>query len=356
MLALDSRIQGSVVGLRHSMMKFPSNDMHTLEICDMGSNPHRFYLNRQIIKILEDMGVSNSWFINLQNAQVAMLRGVTTSMENTTNFLRRYYKTKQLGLPKLVNKLSTLGIDFKDDCLLCSTIEALVLHELRLLKHRARIEVDKGATLFGVMDETGFLQENEVFVTFDTSFARVSAPPSHGTRVLVTRSPALHDGDIQAAVNVIPPKDHPLSHHQNCIVFNQKGPRDLPSQLSGGDLDGDKFNVIWDPDCVPTKIFPPADYPRGLPEDIGRPVTSADMIDFFVHFMETDRLGMIATRHMIAADQLEGGTSHPECQWLAELHSKAVDFSKTGIPVQFEWLRGPLGQASKVMSEFRPDL
>jgi hypothetical protein len=77
----------------------------------------------------------------------------------------------------------------------------------------------------------------------------------------------------------------------------------------------------------------PADYPRVPPVDIGRQVEPSDMQDFFLQFMETDQLGKIAVLHRIFADLKEGGTLDQDCITLAELHSTAVDFSKTGIPV-----------------------
>lgn len=96
----------------------------------------------------------------------------------------------------------------------------------------------------------------------------------------------------------------------NCIVFSQKGTRDLPSQLSGGDLDGDIYNVIWDQDAVRTceRVFAPADYPLVQPKIIDREVEREDMTSFFVEFMKTDNLGLIATKHMILADQRAAGT------------------------------------------------
>lgn len=141
------------------------------------------------------------------------------------------------------------------------------------------------------------------------------------------------------------PRVHPLRTHRNCIVFSRRGKRGLPSQLSGGDLDGDLYNIIWDPDAMPIRTFEPADYPRVAPVSIGREVETDDIVDFFVDFMRTDHLGIIATRHMILADQREEGTSHPDCKKLAELHSMAVDFSKTGISVKMEDLppRGGTG-------------
>lgn len=348
MLAVDSRLDGSIIALRPSMVKFASEDLQTLEICDVGSQPIPLVLNRQMIKIMEDMGVSKDWFFKLQNIQVSLLRGVTTSIQSTEKYLKGQNISKSLRLHKLFRQFSASGIDYTNDRFLRSVVEALVFRELRLLKHKARIPVEKGVTLFGIMDETGFLQEKEVFVTYETTKAQFTPPPGPGPLV-VTRSPALFDGDIQIAHNIIPPRDHPLAQHRNCIVFSQKGSRDLPSQLSGGDLDGDIFNIIWDPEASPAVTYPPADYPRVSPVDIGRVVTKDDMADFFINFMETDRLGVIATRHLIMADQLTEGSCHPECKRLAQLHSMAVDFSKTGIPVKMEDL-------PKMTSRYRPDL
>jgi hypothetical protein len=60
-------------------------------------------------------------------------------------------------------------------------------------------------------------------------------------------------------------------------------------------------------------------------------VELSDMSDWLVDIMQHDHLREIATTHMIFADQL--GTKHDACTRLAELHSDAVDFSKSGSPV-----------------------
>ena len=130
---------------------------------------------------------------------------------------------------------------------------------------------------------------------------------------------------------------------------------DLPSKLSGGDLDGslhqillkgvsrllltflkgDLYNIIYDESLYPdpSRIADPADYPLVQPVDIGRQVVSSDMSDFFVQFMENDALGRIASLHQTLADMHPQGVFHPDCVKLAELHSTAVDFSKTGNAV-----------------------
>lgn len=202
--------------------------------------------------------------------------------------------------------------------------------KVRVMKYRARIPVPLAKTLYGIMDETGVLEEGQIFCTFtDGNSKRMLIG-----KLIITRSPALHPGDVQFVDAVEPPRDSPLLSLSNCVCFSSKGDRDLPSKLSGGDLDGDLYNIIWDTGCSPVRSYVPADYPRQDPVDIGRKVERDDMTDFFIKFMETDQLGRIATTHQILADQKSTGTLDPSCILLAELHSTAVDFSKTGVPVR----------------------
>lgn len=337
MLSLDTRIPGRLFVIRdETMVKFEGGDESQLEICDMSSRPMRMVLNQQMIKIMEDLGVSEEWFFRQQKRELDILKAVTRSIENTSAFLHVQDVGTAIDLPKFFKRLQRRKIDYRTDVFLRSLVEAVVLRELRLIKHKARIPVKKGATLFGVMDETGFLEEDEVYVTYDKTY-RGARGVVDGTLqdgpVMITRSPALHPGDIQFRKQRTPPAKHPLLALKNCIVFSQKGDRDLPSMLSGGDLDGDIYNVIWDPEVVPKKQFMAADYPSVKAQPLGREVTKSDMAKFFVDFMKTDQLGIIAMRHLILADKRDEGTLHPDCVKLAEMHSAAVDFSKTGIPV-----------------------
>ena len=181
------------------------------------------------------------------------------------------------------------------------------------------------------MDETDFLQENEIYCSMHTETGGQIITGS----VVITRSPALHPGDVQCVTAVKVPSDSPLKALHNVVVFSSHGERDLPSQLSGGDLDGDLYNIIYDSSLYPKKLSLPADYPIPRAVDIGRSVERSDITEFFVRFMENDNLGMIATLHQILADMRSAGTFNHECIELAGSHSTAVDFSKTGIPVKF---------------------
>ncbi|KAK7977121.1 hypothetical protein PG988_004611 [Apiospora saccharicola] len=352
MVALDTRLTGRKMLVRPSMVKFETDDKDNLEICDTANKPIPLVLNRQMIKIMEDMKVPNDFFFKYQNREINRLSLITAHTVNTVEFLRRQRIGEQVGFPQLIRWLDRNEIDYKRDRFLSSIVEAVVLREVRLLKHKARIPMEEGVTLFGICDETKFLEEDEVFVTFNKSDAvRANFMDLDQQQMLVTRSPAMHPGDIQIVTNVIPPDGHPLRSLQNCIVFSQKGKRDMPSQLSGGDLDGDIFSVIWDQGAINAEIltFEPAEYPRVQPLNIGREVKREDMTEFFVQFMATDQLGMLSNKHVILADQRDAGTVADDCKKLAEMASTAVDYSKTGIAVDMAQIR------SIKFNKFRPD-
>lgn len=181
------------------------------------------------------------------------------------------------------------------------------------------------------MDETGLLKEGQIYCSMHND----NGPFILTGDVVITRCPALHPGDVQVVEAVDVPEESSLRALHNCIVFSQYGERDLPSQLSGGDLDGDLYNVIYDQTLFPSRMVEPAAYPPVQPVDIGREVERSDMAEFFIRFMQNDALGRIATLHMTLADHHEHGTFDKDCLILADLHSSAVDFSKSGVPVSW---------------------
>lgn len=330
MISLDNRLKGDALVLRPSMIKFEGSNKTDIEICESAYKPLPAYLNRQFIKILEDMGVPDSFFLKLQEKEVNRLRLITDNPTNASTFLKRQSVGEATHLPWLIMKLSSLKLSFRADGFLRNILEITFLMELRALKHKTRLPVEKGYHLHGIMDETDTLEEGQVYCTVRTDGVN---RPIVRKQLVISRAPALHPGDVQIVEGIDVPPTSPLAELSNCIVFSQKGPRDLPSRLSGGDLDGDRYHIIWDEACRPMRLFSPADYPRKDPVDIGRTVERSDMTDFFITFMETDQLGRIAVLHRVLADQRDEGTMDDDCITLAEMHSTAVDFSKTGIPV-----------------------
>ncbi|KAJ9606772.1 hypothetical protein H2200_008781 [Cladophialophora chaetospira] len=333
MVALDARLPGEQMLIRSSMIKFPGLGSLDIEICEAAYKPLPYFLNQQTIKILEDMGVDDDFFFFHQKRHVDRLRLVTSSSSRASKFLKSHSIGDGIHLPWFIKQLAAMNLSFSQDSFLRNIIEMAVLAELRALKYKSRILVKEGYTLHGIMDETGVLEEGQIFCIVDEGG---SPEVIAGKNLVISRSPALHPGDVRTVTGVRVPAESPLMQLRNCICFSSKGDRDLPSQLSGGDLDGDLYQILFDPQARPKRVFAPADYPRPEPVDLGRAIERQDMTDFFVTFMATDQLGRIANLHKVLADQQADGVLNSDCVTLAELHSTAVvkpyrpDFMVTG--------------------------
>ncbi|KAF3004792.1 hypothetical protein E8E13_002785 [Curvularia kusanoi] len=198
------------------------------------------------------------------------------------------------------------------------------------------------------LNAASFLGEVFVATQFPDEYGEWQHRALISDRVVVTQAPALHPGDIQLVKAVDVDSESELKALRNCIVFSQKGHRDLPSQLSGGDLDGDLFHIIYDDRLIPDFVYPPAEYESAPAKDLGRSVEASDIVDFFIDFMKMDRLGVISNKHKIRADRKIEGTRDAECIMLAKLASDAVDFSKSGNPADMSQI--PPGR-----DHFKPD-
>jgi hypothetical protein len=235
MLTLDTRLKGQQMRLRHSMIKYTGSPSDDVEICGHNGRPLPYKLNRQVIKVLEDLGVEAKHFMALQNRAIERLRLSALSRGMAIEFITKNLSGGAGGLPRLLKSLRLIGVDLTEDDFLREILGALIQIELRDLKYQTRILVENGLTLYGISDETQWLQEGQIFVTTTVD----DVPEVITGKVIVTRNPVLHPGDLQIVTAVEPPKDSALWDLRNCVVFSQKGARDLPSMLSGGDLDGD---------------------------------------------------------------------------------------------------------------------
>ncbi|KAF1812534.1 RdRP-domain-containing protein [Eremomyces bilateralis CBS 781.70] len=335
-VSLDSSNPQETLTLRPSMWKFDAPHDWDIEICEGNFRPGPAFLNHQTIKILEDLGVPTASFLKLQSDAMAELQAVAcTAWRASDLWLKRSF-SEAGGVRTLLETCQVMGCKIGEDPTLRKLIEFAILFEVREMKYRGRIPVKEGSHVFGIMDEYGVLEEGQVYVV--------------GVPVVVTRAPTLFPGDIQVVDAIDVPEDCPLRELSNCIVFPRKGARDIPSMLSGGDLDGDEFTVFWDSHLIPPTLEQPADFPRAIAHDLQQ-VTNQDMAEFFVRFMTSDKLGSIATKHKVLCDQKPEGSRHGYCEMLAKLHSDAVDYSKSGVPVEMRKIPRGLNK----LASFRPD-
>ena len=189
MVSLDSRLRGEKLMLRDNMKKFDARGTWNLEICGAGFKPLPMILNRQLIKILEDLGISSNVFLDVQSAAVERLRYLTTTDAiNSASFLEEMDAPRATKMPSLIKLLNQIGLDYRRDPFLYGVMEMAVVTKLRDIKYRGRIPVEKGYTLYGIMDETGFLKEGEVYV----SFAFLHQPGADDPVALLGLSSHLH--------------------------------------------------------------------------------------------------------------------------------------------------------------------
>ncbi|KAJ3086970.1 hypothetical protein HK102_012069 [Quaeritorhiza haematococci] len=200
-------------------------------------------------------------------------------------------------------------------------------------------------------------------------------------RVVITRSPCLHPGDIRVVEALglndprllkIRPKTAPTAKkgakdrnkdneddvpiptpppHLECLVdvvaFSQHGTVPLPQMIAGGDLDGDTFfvsivkvglakTVTYDERLIPPRTVEPMDYSPGKEPKLERDVKIEDVKKHFVNYLRQNNLGQIANAWLGTADRAEMGALDPAALALSELHSLAVDFPKRGVPAVME--------------------
>nr|CAG8522922.1 6936_t:CDS:2 [Entrophospora candida] len=321
-------LMGSQIHVRPSQNKFES--VHKVLEVIRGSCFIAAYLNRQAITLLSTLGVPDQVFISMKDDMVHDLDKMLNLDHNAMKVLLA--NTDEFGITRMMADMVKAGFLLRKEPFLVNLISLFRTTMLHDLKKKAKIRVENGAFLLGVLDETETLRENEVYCC-------ISDPQNPSARKVVTgtcivfRNPCFHPGDVRVvtAVNV-----KKLDYLVDVLVFPAKGYRDIPSQCSGGDLDGDDFTIIWDKRLIPeTKNWEPMNYEAPKPVTVDDEVEMHQIKKFFVNYILSDQLGQIANTHLAKADHLDGGAFHGQCIRLAQLHSEAVDFPKTGIPAEF---------------------
>jgi len=330
-LSLDTTIQGDHIYLRDSMTKFDAKNQF-LELANKGKILP-FYLNRQIIVVLETLGVSVESFFAILQTELSHLKRASRDLSEAVRLYQRQSLGQSANLTSILRTLQQEGLGDALQIPFFHELNSLALsHVLKQIKYKSRINVGSSWKLIGILDEFDYLKEDEIYVCLrDETDGTVRYLEGD---TLVTRSPTMHCGDIQIvhAVGKMDPC-HPLAALHNCIVFSTKGARPIPNMLAGGDLDGDLFDVSQNPSLLPSMTKEPDFYPTPSPLQLDRDCTMDDITNFFINFIVNDNLGQLCTRHAIIADQSPIGVMSEDCIQLSRLASVAVDFPKTGIPV-----------------------
>lgn len=323
-LMLEPKLRGQVlVQFRDSMKKVKDVGDRSFAIVDY-SKPYSFgHLNDEVILLLHALGVPQATFLAKQQEYLQFLSTAADDPQKAFRFLS-YINEPQMAETLLLEGLESVK----------PTIRRHVSSEhSRMLNKRAeqrcRILVPQSRLLFGVCDPTNTLKDGQcvVRVTMDQGgVARTIA----GCDVLVTRNPCLHPGDLQKFRAV---QCEELAHLTDCIIFSTQGRRPSADLMSGGDLDGDKFFVCWDPDLIPSTVAQAANY-QGPPEPVTfRKVTHDDRLAYFAGYTNAS-LGRVKNLFLDWV-RLRGAMSS-QCQELNHLFSRCVDGNRIKVPPHLE--------------------
>lgn len=313
--------------LRNSMNKFDSS-CYALEIVNIPKSCD-FFLNRQIIMMLEGLGVSSQVFIDFQNKYVYDL--LVSIKKDFPTFVRTH---------------SFLSTNVSTDIAFYRKLQAPIISKVfEELNTKSNILIPQGRGAMGVVDELGLLEEDQVFCMLTKrSNENMEGLIDYGSYVvpncycIVAKNPVMHPGDIRLVKCVDVPALHYL---KDLIVFSKKGSRPLFNQCSGSDLDGDIFYLCWAKALIPKATFKPYNYndTNALVKDR---VLFSDIVNFFIRSMKFYQLGHIAVSYMAMADQ--HSVFHEKALKLSEIFNKSIDYVKTGnlvaipddlIPVEY---------------------
>lgn len=303
-------------------------------------------LNRQLILVLSTLGITDEVFHLKLRTMLKNLDGAMESDPKAVYLLRKYVDPNQTTLA--VSQMVLDGFRRSNEPFVTSLLTLWRAWHLKYLKEKAKIVIDQGACLLGCMDETATLKGyffdkipngdaslEEKIAAIPEIFVQVYRPENGKYEIIeglciLARNPSLHPGDIRVVRAVNVPS---LKHLKDVVVLPQTGDRDVASMCSGGDLDGNDYLVIWDQDLFPEDWFrEPMDYVGKKAHDLDHDVTVDEITSFFVTYMKNDCLPAIAHAHLAWGDYLVGGVNEAKCMQLAQLHSDAVDYNKTGNP------------------------
>uniref|UniRef100_A0AC35UGH7 RNA-directed RNA polymerase n=1 Tax=Rhabditophanes sp. KR3021 TaxID=114890 RepID=A0AC35UGH7_9BILA len=305
------------------------------------SSPTPVCLNRPVINILDQVSLKQNPQTNQRIRQRIHQLYDQNIFDATEPLIDEFHLRSKLNqFPKFLNFKS---LRFEDGFILtrepffrqlATASTAFAIRNI-MKKMKIKIPFSQGRTMFGIVDETGLLNPGQVFFQYthdidqykdqnNGTFAKV-----HVGKVMVSKNPCTIGGDIRMfnAVDV-----HQLHHLRDVVVFPSTGPRPHPDEMAGSDLDGDEYSIIWDERLFLDKserafLFTNPS-PKTLP-NANIKTLDQEMRNFLVEHIRQDSIGLIANALLVNSDIY--GIDSKICHTIAQKHSVAVDFAKSGV-------------------------
>jgi hypothetical protein len=226
------------------------------EIDDITSRLSSIRLNRYMVLLLHDLGVSRDIFSRILQNEINLVLGATYSTTGAMKYLLKRWLD-------CISFLSGNRQDaFIDDSLAakamrlilagCSIDEPYLFYLLRKLQNisfqemlQGRISLDGGDYFVGIPDPTGLLQPGQVAVCFPRKNS--GELQFYAGDVIVSRNPLYHPADLRrlSAIRIPDLESFFLGSSGGMVIFPVQGAVSHAAQMSGGDFDGDMYFVIF---------------------------------------------------------------------------------------------------------------
>ncbi|KAL8950037.1 MAG: hypothetical protein Q9222_003897 [Ikaeria aurantiellina] len=243
-----------------------------------------------------------------------------------------------VSLPEKINWFVEHGFEPSNCCRLKDLLYLAIAGYCLRLENRMNIGVAKSTYAFMIADPLVILEEDEVHLGFSRPFDQELM--LHNINLLVARLPAALPSDIQKVRAVFKLE---LKNYRDVIVFPSRGSLSLATKLSGGDYDGDKAWVCWEPSVVdPFQNAPLQETPsleshdiKSDPKTVGDFFEHEDYVDHFLHYsfdfnLQSNLLG-ICTSYFDSLCYFKNDISHPSAIKIAQLLGHLVDRAKSGV-------------------------
>ena len=359
MMSPSNTKSGMRMNLRKSQLKFavPKDENLTLRIVSTtaDANEHQALFFTAILKALEDFGADSTKLVNIYEKTYHELAAMSdTGLGYLQDICRVSSDEREAGM-KTRHALLKLALRLRIDLIRPPHYsQSFLAQYLTKLAEQSRdtdlfkIPIPGSYFAMGLTDDYKILQPNEVYIR---ARGKVRSGP-----VLIYRDPVLHIGDIRKATALTEAdvsarmkdcadrKDWiaAMETIDDAIFFSQKDNPPFPRRLSGGDLDGDRFEILTDLSYIGEKGSDSLEasnyaeneaHPRKMHgSEIGS-FDSKELSRFVSQYIQNDCFAELQDTLMCLADQKPTGMNDEDVKDLAKWLSQAVDYAKSGNKV-----------------------
>lgn len=349
---LDPTLPPDTIHIRASQMKYNEPAVQDLEVIYFSKPQGPARLNRQLILLLESLGIEALIFLTMQDEMISNLKNkifakdpfVTASW--VEDKLQRLVETEEddESLYRNIYAMILSGFD-RNTFYLYLLLSELFIRLVQGLRKKAWIELKQSRSILMIADPTGTLEEGECFLQispyYSDDFSGIVTQ-----RVGCARNPVHLASDFQVFQGV---DVEELRHLKDVLVLSTKGEQSAASLLAGGDYDGDKVFVTWDARIVRNvRVRRVPELPFGFDDFFRRDSSTVDTLledggesfmDFlFKKFIDAkSQLKIFSVYHLKIAD--EKGIDHEECVELGYVCRKLLEGEKSGYQLGASYLR-----------------